>query len=507
MIGRITGEGVSKLTFRTYYSEKVDLGEVLVVEDEDDSSRLFIRVVDILYGSDAHDDGWMERTAGNILSMERTGEEYQLHDRDRRLYQLGVAVPLGYDRNGNIHKAKTLPAHLSPVSRPSEFDYQFLKSTAGDLKVGFFRSGERIIEIPVGIWGRDLPQHVGIFATTGMGKSNLMRVLSASIMCSQKYGLLLMDPHGEYLRGPSPIEGGLQDVDGHHDNLVVFSSHPKMGESRLVLSSMEIEPADLAEVYNISEPQMEFCLAVRDLFGNGWFMKINDSTTEEMENEFGKRYHISTISAVQRKVNALFSRDIVENRKEMVLANSVIDALSRAKVVVVDTSYMDSREEMLVLSVLARRVFSHAKRMYSLDEEQFQNMPPILITVEEAQRVLGKDKGTVFSKIAREGRKFKVGLCAISQQPKLINPEVISQFNTLFILGLSDKRDRDILKESAKQDISGLSKEIQTLGLGEGLVASPGLPFAVPFKAHHFAAVYKDRKKNKKSAKLDEGFF
>jgi hypothetical protein len=66
----------------------------------------------------------------------------------------------------------------------------------------------------------------------------------------------------------------------------------------------------------------------------------------------------------------------------------------------------------------------------------------------------------------------------------LIDSEIISQFNTLFVLGLADRRDRDILKNSAKQDISQLENEIQMLMPGEALIASPFTPFTVPVKIH-----------------------
>ena len=66
-----------------------------------------------------------------------------------------------------------------------------------------------------------------------------------------------------------------------------------------------------------------------------------------------------------------------------------------------------------------------------------------LITVEEAQRVLGEGSNTRrFETIAREGRKFGVGLCAITQQPKLIDKQLLSQFNTLVVMGLGDRNDR-----------------------------------------------------------------
>jgi hypothetical protein len=82
--------------------------------------------------------------------------------------------------------------------------------------------------------------------------------------------------------------------------------------------------------------------------------------------------------------------------------------------------------------------------------------------------------------VAREGRKFNVGLCAVTQQPKLLDDELLSQFNTFFILGLADEKDRNMLRSSAKQDISAQSAEIQTLMPGECLLVNLHAPFAVP---------------------------
>ena len=65
--------------------------------------------------------------------------------------------------------------------------------------------------------------------------------------------------------------------------------------------------------------------------------------------------------------------------------------------------------------------------------------------------------------------------------------ELLSQFNTFFILGLADERDRTILRSSAKQDLSALSPEIQTLMPGECLLAGVDAPFAVPARVHLWA--------------------
>ncbi|MGB2805806.1 MAG: ATP-binding protein, partial [Candidatus Zixiibacteriota bacterium] len=138
---------------------------------------------------------------------------------------------------------------------------------------------------------------------------------------------------------------------------------------------------------------------------------------------------------------------------------------------------------------------------------------PTIIVMEEAQRVLsqkGRSDINIFAQISREGRKFKTGLCAITQQPKLIDEELLSQFNTLFILGLADERDRNIVKSSAKQDISDLGTEIQMLEAGEALITSPQSPFAIPAKIHLYEEWLKERDKTEKGfekAKIDREFF
>jgi hypothetical protein len=124
-----------------------------------------------------------------------------------------------------------------------------------------------------------------------------------------------------------------------------------------------------------------------------------------------------------------------------------------------------------------------------------------LITIEEAQRVLGGGEGRLaqFESIAREGRKFGVGLCAITQQPKLIDKQLLSQFNTFVILGLADRNDRNRLEESAKQDLHSLDVEIQTLEKGEAIISTLNIPFPIPARIH----LYKDYLTKLNGQKLD----
>ena len=80
-------------------------------------------------------------------------------------------------------------------------------------------------------------------------------------------------------------------------------------------------------------------------------------------------------------------------------------------------------------------------------------------------------------------------LFRLTQQPKLLDAELLSQFNTFCILGLADERDRTILHSSSKQDIAALGPEIQTLMPGECLLANLDAPFAVPARIHLWSDV------------------
>ena len=477
-----------ELTFRVPHDAEVFVGDLLVAESGAGGPPLLLRVTNIRFGLEGEPE-LAARMAGRMMSMEQEGayDPAQFWDADTRLYKVGVGVPLGYVKDGRFRKAKTLPTHFAKVRRAEEKDYAFLKEDMGDVEVGYLRSGETTVHFPVGIKGAvSFPYHIGVFATTGMGKSNLMRVLAASVMNTGRYGLLIVDPHGEYYDG-----GGQRDKLGLKDhplaprNLRVYANRQLRGNyAKLQISAHEIEISDLKQLYEFSGAQAEFLDSARHRFGPGYLAEIHDKSPPDIMAVM-PAYQEGTIWVVKRRIERLFRTGLVHRDERVSITKNVIQELHEGKVVLVDSGGLSEKEELLVNSVLARAVFDKNKQLFS--EDGFEDVPPTLITLEEAQRVLGKGgTSNVFSQIAREGRKFKTGLCAITQQPKLVDREVISQFNTLFIMGLADRQDRETLKDSAKQDVSALENEIQTLMPGEVLITSPYAPFAIPAKVHLF---------------------
>ena len=498
-IGRIIGNDVREIMFRASFGTDIFLGEILVANDPATSREFLLRIFDIRMGFEASDQDWAARTAGNMLTLEEGNIDFDLHDQQRRLYKVGVCKSLGYVENGIFKKPKTMPAHFGGIRRADREDLQIIKDFMGDVHIGRLRSGEKVVDIPVGVHSKDFSSHVGVFATTGMGKSNLMKRLAASCLEDGSTGLLIFDPHGEYYDGGEEGRRGLIHHPESGENLKVYSARELSGPfNPIKISSKEIEVDDLLHLYDFSGAQRDALPSAKRVFRDKWVTCLHDLDVGELAASI-ENTHEATLGVIKRKLKNLFSYNLLHRDPKVSITSDILSSLREGRTVLVDTSCMGEAEELLVSIVIARSVFEYYKDAYARPE-RFKGLPPVLITMEEAQRVLGQiahgersKRRNIFTQIAREGRKFKVGLCAVSQQPKLIDEEILSQFNTLFILGLADRKDREILKYSAKQDVSGLGTEIQMLMPGEALITSPSAPFALPVKID----LYEDYMKGK----------
>ncbi len=490
--GRLYGRNVLEGVFRAAPDEDLFLGELLVAVDETTDRRYLFRVVDVTYGTEHHEPGWAERVAGTLLADDARGEggAHPLHEADRRTYRVADCRCLGYlappERPGAprsvFRKPKSLPTQFSAVVAPEAEDFAFLAERMGDLPVGRLRSGETVVELTVGIPGSSLATHVGVFATTGMGKSNLMQVLAAGVMrANGRYGLLVIDPHGEY-------RGALSRHPSATEALRIYSNRAMAGSSALLVGLGELSVDDLRTAYEWSRPQEEALYELERHYGTdglGWLADFAgvDDLAGFRDAEVSARVALSTLQVVHRRARRIVGLRCVATDPSLSVGRRILDDLLAGKVVLVDVSGLGSTEEVLVASYLTRRVLDEWQAAYLEDPDRHARMPVVAVALEEAQRVLSGSKdreSNVFPRLAREGRKFGVGLCAVTQQPRLLDDELLSQFNTFFILGLADEKDRSILRSSSKQDIAAQGAEIQTLMPGECLIANLHAPFAVP---------------------------
>jgi len=107
---------------------------------------------------------------------------------------------------------------------------------------------------------------------------------------------------------------------------------------------------------------------------------------------------------------------------------------------------------------------------------------PLLVVLEEAHTYLsaqGRGRaGLAARRIAKEGRKYGVGLMLVSQRPAEIDPTILSQCGTLIAMRLSNSVDRSHVTACASDGIGELLGMLPTLRTGEALILGEavGLP-------------------------------
>ena len=108
---------------------------------------------------------------------------------------------------------------------------------------------------------------------------------------------------------------------------------------------------------------------------------------------------------------------------------------------------------------------------------------PLLIVLEEAHAYLSKENsGTAavaVRRIAKEGRKYGVGMMIVSQRPSEIDSTILSQCGTLFAMRLSNDADRGHITSAASDNLKGLFDMLPVLRTGEAIVVGEAVSLPV----------------------------
>jgi DNA helicase HerA-like ATPase len=97
---------------------------------------------------------------------------------------------------------------------------------------------------------------------------------------------------------------------------------------------------------------------------------------------------------------------------------------------------------------------------------------PMLIVLEEAHAYLDTKQTAAVAvrRIAKEGRKYGIGMMLVSQRPAEIDQTILSQCGTLFALRLSNAIDRAHIKGASSENLEGLFGMLPILRTGEAII-------------------------------------
>lgn len=108
---------------------------------------------------------------------------------------------------------------------------------------------------------------------------------------------------------------------------------------------------------------------------------------------------------------------------------------------------------------------------------------PILIACEEAHRYAAAERDAGFAparralkRIAREGRKYGVHLCLVTQRPAELDPTIVSQCSTFFVMRMTNDADQALLRAAVSEAAANLLGFVPSLGAQEAIGIGEGLP-------------------------------
>jgi|TARA_B100001964_G_C14218250_1_gene593945 hypothetical protein len=492
--GQVISGEFGKILVRQKSDQKLELGELLISESGE--NKILLQVFDLIYGSQISQQN-LELISGLRLE-ENTDTEF--FDKNLRNYMLAGLKNLVTIKDNNAFVSKLMPSFFSEVREITKEDLSFLTKPQNPLFIGNLRSGSKMLDVPIYLEGNNvLSHHVLLAGTTGKGKSNLISNVLWNLVEQNYCGILVLDPHDEYF---GRNKTGLKD-NPSNDKVVYYTpKNPPAGAKTLKINLQMIKPQHFEGVVDFSDAQRQALILYYKYFGSNWIKNIMFERKIE-----GVSFIEQTISVVKRRLLYLLDLEI---QGENIITKGIFDLnagintipdickeLEDAKTVIIDTSNFSGSVEILIGSLITSELFNNYKYYKmngSLDEK-----PVVSIVLEEAPRVLGKEAlehgPNIFSTIAREGRKFKVGLTAITQLPSLIPREILANINTKIILGIEMKPERTAIIESASQDLSDDDRTMASLDIGEALISSNFAKFAIPVKVPIFDDVVKNSEK------------
>ena len=500
--GQVIGGEFGKIIARQKAGEKLELGELLVSESGE--NKILMQVFDLIYGSQISQQN-LELISG--MKLEENADT-EFFDKNLRNYMLARLKNLVTINKEKAFVSKLMPSFFSEIREVKKDDLSFLTKPENPLFIGNLRSGSKMLDVPIFLEGsRVLSHHMLIAGTTGRGKSVLISNILWNLISQDYCGILVLDPHDEYY-GRNRL--GLKDHPKKDKVSYYTPKEPPAGAKTLKVNLKTIKPQHFDGVVDFSDPQKQALALYYKYFGSSWIASL--LFERKME---GVSFMEQTISVVKRRLLYLLDLEI---QGENIISKGIFDLnagintvydiareLEDGKVVIVDTSSFSGAVEILLGSLITTELFNNYK-FYKMNGT-LRDKPVISIILEEAPRVLGREVlesgPNIFSTIAREGRKFKVGLTAITQLPSLIPREILANMNTKIILGIEMKPERTAIIESASQDLSDDDRNIASLDIGEALISSNFAKFAIPVKIPFFEDAVKKDLQAKKEARRE----
>jgi uncharacterized protein len=354
-----------------------------------------------------------------------------------------------------------------------------------------------------------LTKHFAILGTTGVGKSSgVVLILRAILKARPDLRIFLVDAHNEYgqcfgdcaqvlnprnLKLPFWLFNFEETVD------VIFGGRPGVDEEVEILS--EVIPiaksaytlyrgaAERSAIKRYDPKTAGFTADTPVPYRLADLVNLIDERMGKLENRSSRmNYHrlIQRIETVRNDPRYAFMFDNAN-----VGGDTMADVISQVfrlphngvPMTIMQLAGFPAEVVDSVVSVLCRMAFDFG--LWS------DGAVPLLFVCEEAHRYASADRAIGFgptrraiSRIAKEGRKYGVYLGLVTQRPAELDPTIISQCSTLFVMRMANDRDQAILRSAVSDAAANLLAFVPSLGTREVIAFGEGvaLPTRLKFK-------------------------
>lgn len=145
---------------------------------------------------------------------------------------------------------------------------------------------------------------------------------------------------------------------------------------------------------------------------------------------------------------------------------------------VLDFSGVPAHASELAIGVVLNLLFEAAVRT-TADGPGIGRSRPVLIVLEEAHRYLSETAAAMTrdaaNRIAREGRKYGVGLLLITQRPSELPDTALAQCGSLIALRLTNSADQAKIRAALPDSVTGLAAVLPSLRTGEAVITGEAL--------------------------------
>jgi DNA helicase HerA-like ATPase len=301
-------------------------------------------------------------------------------------------------------------------------------------------------------------RHLAILATTGSGKSNLLALIAKGI--ADMYGtMLILDYQGEY------SELRIKNVVNLQAKV-----NPRLLDAERLADMLDVRQGAEIQRTVLNQAMTQQVKDAEDFWGS-LVASLNNIRDSEGSSAGTRNAAVRLVEIIER----------ARRRKGRVLDPTIgnpIDMVAPNHINVLGMQDLSEMQAAFVISYYLEEVFERRKEARyarsaggeGADRIKFRS--PVVIAIEEAHTFLpgGEEKtdaSRMAFKIAREGRKFGVGLIVISQRPSRVDQDVLSQMGSLAVSRITQPKDQNYILESSELVTEKLVSYLPSLNVGE----------------------------------------